>query len=379
MAGFEEVKPSTVEEWNSVLHWVYTQSAPREPAAPPSKGEKRFLVREGGRVVSACRVRDYTVARGPVPVRCGGVAAVATLIEDRRSSHGADLMAGLLGAMRENGQPLSALYAFKNAYYARFGYGLSGYQWQIKSPSHRLPRRASGMEVARLDPKDWKKLQGCYAEFAATRSGNLVRRTEEWALRLAPANGAIYALGNPVRAYAVVKFDGFWGTAEASEAVYADAEGHDALINLFHSMVSNQEAIRWNEPPDSRFLSHFMEQGMEARRHGMTMFRLVDVPAALRLLQPEGKGTFTLHVDDAHARWNCGPWTVGWDNGRVEVAASNDAGLSLSVATLSQAYMGSPSFSQLVSDGFVQIKVRRDAEAAARFFGSLPVSMLDTF
>lgn len=379
MAGFEEVKPSTVEEWNKVLHWVYAQAAPSEPAAPPARGEKRFVVREGGRVVTACRVRDYTVARGPVQVRCGGVAAVATLIEDRRSSHGADLMAGLLGAMRENNQPISALYAFKNSYYSKFGYGLSGYQWQIKSPAHRLPRRASALGVTRLNPKDWKKLQECYARFTAVRSGNLVRRPEEWADRLAPANGAIYAMGDPVRSFAVVKFDGFWGTAEVREAVYADAEGHDALIYLFHSLVSNQEEVQWCEPPDSRFLSHFLEQGMEARRQGTTMFRIVDVPAALRLLQPAGQGFFTIQVDDPHANWNTGPWKVAWEGGKVEVTAAKESGLSLSIGALSQAYMGSPSFAQLAWDGFVLVKDQAQAESAGRFFGSLPVSMIDTF
>lgn len=379
MPGFEEVKPATTEEWNSVLHWVYAQAPPTEPAAPPARGEKRFVVREAGRVVSACRVRDYSVWRGPVKVRCGGVAAVATLIEDRRSSHGADLMAGLLGAMRENKQPLSALYAFKNAYYSKFGYGLSGFQWEIKSPAHRLPRRASMMPVTRIEPKEWKKLQPCYEEFAVGRSGNLARREEEWKDRLAPSRGAIYAMGDPVRAYAVVRFNGFWGTAVVEEAVFADAEAHDALLYLFLSLVSNQEAVQWREPPDSRFLAHFLEQGITATRCNTTMFRVVDVPSALSLLRPEGKGAFTMSVDDPHARWNSGPWRVSWDGNGVAVEGAKDAGFSLAIGALSQAYMGAPSFGQLMTDGFVHVERVEEAAAASRFFGTLPVSMIDTF
>lgn len=379
MGDFEEAVEANADEWNALLHRVYSHGAPDGPPQPPEPGERRFLVRDHGRPVSACRVRAYTVARGVADIPCGGVAAVGTLVQDRRKGHSGDLMRGVLAAMREGSQPLAALYPYQPGYYAQFGFALSGWQWAIDCPRDSLPAFPPPTRAVLVPPSAWKRLEPAYLWFARSRSGCLLRRPEEWARRLEGAGKEVYAVGDPVRGYAVTHSQGAWGRVQVSELVYTDVAAYEALLGLLLGLCANQNSVRWSEPPDGPFLAQYLPRGATAAHSGATMFRVVDVPSALRLLRPEGSGEFALRLHDPEADWNTGVWRVRWSREQVEVEPGGEAGIELDPGALAQAFMGSPSMAGLIGQGRVRALDPAQAREAARFFGFLHVSMLDTF
>jgi predicted acetyltransferase len=379
VATFEEVFADRVDEWNAVLHWVYDQAAPTEPASAFEPGERRFQVRADGRAVSACRVRAYTVARGPADLACGGVAAVGTLVEARRSRHADALMRGVLDEMHRAGTAVSALYPFRRAYYEKFGYAACGWKWQIECPVGLLPDLDSPLPVRRLEAGEWPLLVPAYEAFARARSGCLVRREAEWARRVGGEGSLIYAVGEPVRGYCIVRTPQWWGAAEVSEFVYDGPEGYAGLVGVFRALGANQERVRWNEPVESPMVARHMERGVSAQYHGQTMFRVTDVVSAIRSLRPPGEGEFTMEVLDPELPGNAGCWKVRWRDGAAEAGKGQEAGFTIPVGALSQAVMGCPSFATSLRQGAVQVRSAKDADAAERFFGAMPVSMVDTF
>lgn len=379
MGVFEEVAPGAAEEWSRLLSRVYSHAEPEEPPQPIEAGERRFVVRDGGRATAACRVRAYTVARGDCDVPCGGVAAVGTLVEARRKGHTTVLMRGVLEAMRRAGQPLAALYPFQGSFYAQFGYGSSGWQFEIACPRACLPSLPAPAVAGTAGASEWGRLVPAYDAFIRRRSGNLVRRPEDWARRLEGEGKEVFTVGEPVRGYCVVRAQGFWNPVEVLELVYADSDAYEALLGLFVGLCANQDEVRWNEPPDSAFVHHHMSRGVVAVRGGATMFRVVDAPAALGALRPEGSGRFTVGVEDEAAPWNAGAWTLSWRDGCVAVEAGGEPGFTLCAPALAQAFMGSPSLETLAWHGRVAVHDVPQFEAGKRFFGSWPVSMLDTF
>ena len=371
--------PQDADAIQPVWSWVYEQSAPSEPLDPPLEGQRWYLGEEDGRAAVACKVHGYTVARGEADLRCGGVAAVATLIEHRQKGYGMKFMEGVLPMMREAGHVVASLYAFRDPFYAKVGYGTSGWRWKIVCPSNRLPKGECTMPVRQLTPEETPQLTPVHTRFVRGFSGSPLRTPQVWKRRMGTKPPMVYAIGDPVEAYLWVRLADFWGNVDVGEIAWSTPRGYSAIMAVLRGVAHNQNTVTWMEPPRSRYMAAHFDQGVEMSVYRQTMHRVLDVPAALRCLKPEGKGEFTFSVRDPHMSDNDGAWRVAWSENGIEVERAPQGSLAFSIAAFSQAFMGSPSVRELAAHGLIEVRDACAVETAERLFTPMPVCCMEFF
>ncbi|HXH60549.1 MAG TPA: GNAT family N-acetyltransferase [Fimbriimonadaceae bacterium] len=371
--------PKENDRIGSVWSWVYGQEPLTEPLDPPDPGEIWFLGEEDGEPATACTVHDYRAVRGPVDLSCGGVGAVATLIEYRQKGYGTKFMLDLLPVMREAGHVVSSLYAFRDPFYAKSGYATSGWRWKISCQSHRLPKTECTLPVAQVESSKVACLDGCYEKFIRTFSGSVVRREHEWKRRLGKKHPMIYAVGDPIEAYAWVKMTEFWGNVDVGEVGWSTTRGYESILAVLRGIAHNQATLTWSEPPHSPFLAGHFDQGVDFQLARQTMHRVLDVKKAVEALKPAGKGQLDFKVTDPQMKENDGCWRAEWSEGKVSVQKTKSSEIDFEIGPFSQAFMGAPSVRELAQHGSIKATKEDALQRAERLLSPMPVCCMEFF
>jgi predicted acetyltransferase len=377
---FHRAQPADWEEMNHVWAWVYEGSPPNEALDPEPEGITRVLVREDGKAAAVCSIIDYEIARGESTLSCGGIGGVATLVESRRSGAGSALMRGTLRQMFDDGKAISALYAFKEEYYRRFGWEACGWRWQHSLPSHRIPETELSLPVRQIKPEDAAGLDSAYVPMIRALSGSHLRSSDDWQKRLGKKPMAIYAVGDPIEGYFWAKAVEFWETAEIGEIAWSTSRGYDSLWAVIKGLCSNQANVTWCEPPNGPIIGRFVNQGLDSKLSRPTMFRVINVEKALKAIAPAGgEFSFCLEVVDEEIPENCGAFKVTSGPGSSTVIRGGEPDFKLDVRQLSQAVMGDPSLKQISEWGLLETFDEAGLDQAIEWFGSMPVVCMEFF
>jgi predicted acetyltransferase len=369
------------EKIQSVWTWVYGLAAPTESLDPPVEGEKRYIGEENGVTTTACRVNDYLVARGNAQVRCGGVAAVATLAEHRQQGHGTQFMKDLLRLMKENGQPISSLYAFRDPWYAKLGYATCGWRWKIVCPAHRFPKTENTLPTRQIATENVSELNDCYTAYIRNHSGSVLRTPTQWQKRMGSAQKPplVFAVGDPIEGYAWIKVTQFWGDADVGEVAWSTERGRQSILAAIRGFCHNQTTITWMEPPNSRLLATNFDQGIEMSLYRPTMHRVLDVEAAVKALKPQGSGVLSFSVQDPLITENDGAWRAEWNEGEVNIERTPRADIAMDIQAFSQAYMGAPSITDLANHRLIDVRNAAALHEATQLFSPMPVCCMEFF
>jgi predicted acetyltransferase len=361
--------------WRGVVEAVYRNRPTDEPFEPARNGEKRYLTLRDGLPAAACSVTRSTLARNDKDLSCGCVAVVATLPEHRRAGAASHLMTDVLAAMQEEGVATSALYAFREPFYRKFGYATCGWRWQIKCPAHRLPKIEGELPVRQVAAEDSPSLDPVYTSFVRARSGSFLRSESDWKDRLGKRPPSIYAFGEPAEAYLWVNLSDFWGEAMVGEVAWTSSRGHASVLAFFSGIAASQSSVTWCEPRDGLFVPGYLDQGIPVALHRPTMFRLVDLPLALAPFMSGDEG-LVLRVSDEVAPWNQGLWRLG---GSVERVASDDPDAEMDIDVLAQLVIGECSAWQLASVGLLKVASDEVVSRLDRLFSPASVVCMDFF
>jgi predicted acetyltransferase len=343
---------------------------------------ERYVAEMDGKIVGAFNVLPITATRGASTLLCGGVAGVAVAPDCRRAGVGGTMMRWYVNHAREQGVPLASLYGFRETWYRRFGYEVAGKRTRIVCPTHRLPNVEGALDVRRLGWEDWPELAPCYAAFAHARSGVNTRAAAwQWKRVLAENKPlVIYAFGDPVEAYAAVSHSwSFWTEQHISELIWSTRRGYESALAFLRQLGINKTAISWFEPSDSPFYAQYLDHGAEARIERPIMFRVNDVPAALRTLQTKSEGVFEVRVTDDVVPENDGVWRVEYSPSGVTVTPGTDEDFTIDVRQLAQAFLGEPSLAELLRHGMVPVHHAGPVENALRLLTPSPTVCLDFF
>jgi predicted acetyltransferase len=336
---------------------------------------------EEGLVGAANLIPMQLFCRG-VELPAGGLAAVAVAPEHRRQGIGSSLLHWLLWSMRRRGMAISILHAIHAGFYRSFGYALAGRRLEFDCPLHLLPRPHEDLPIHRLTLDDWPELEPAYHAFARRYSGMPRREGLERCLSvvLAGTPPTIYAVGNPVEAYAILRLNPMGGAMQkAAETVWSTPRGWRALMEALSMLCINAASLSWCEPPDGPYLALHGERGVGIAGWLPPMYRIVDVPGALRALCPDASGSFTLAIDDELIPDNRGPWRVVFEPGRVHVEPASEAALTLTIGALTQALLGDPSLASLAVMGAVEVRDDDAFAAARRLLPPHPLYCVDFF
>ena len=151
-----------------------------EPPPPgPARGEAWGATDERGRLVGTVVLLDHAQWWGGREVPVGGVASVAVHPDARGSGVASRLLRHATDAMRERGQPLSALFPTVLPLYRSLGWEVAGAVVETRVATRDLGpvEPAAECTVRTADPEaDLDAVLGLYAAWAPSSPGTLTRR-----------------------------------------------------------------------------------------------------------------------------------------------------------------------------------------------------------
>lgn len=294
-----------------------------------------------GQIVASLVLYPLTVFVRGARVRMTGVGSVAVSPEHRRRGVGEALMRAALREMRQRGDGLSGLHAFRGSYYRKLGYGVAEVVHQIALSPSNLPPSDLARRVRRLMLPDRPAVQALYERIALQGHFAIARNPEWWTMRLwgYPGDWVVYEgrRRGQIEGYLYYEVDSSNGpfrlVLTLSEFVAATPEAHRGLVGHLASLADQVEEVQGVLPGDNAWpvlmrtaqnlhpgpeLGVLLDTGNLAS--GL-MLRVTDVKAALEALPvaPSARGEVSLAVDDAVIPQNARAWRVAAREGRLAV------------------------------------------------------------
>ena len=336
-----------------------------------------------------------------VPVT--GIGSVAVSPEHRRRGVADALVRACLRELRQRGDALCMLYAFRGEFYRRFGWGLVERAHLVSVHPATLPASDESRRVRRLRMPDRPLVQELYERHAQQRGHfAFARRPEWWEKRLWTYEGdwVVYERRRgQIEGYAQYQVDageGPWKlVVTVNEFVAQTPEAHRGLVGYLHAMRDQAIEIALAVPNDAVWATEMRDAqnlrgemklgGLRSDGHGATgaHLRLVDVKAALEALpvNANARGEIVLDVRDDVLPQNTREWRVSARDGKLNVRAENARSaasrtklprLALDVATLASIVAGTLSPVRAAETGMAD-DVRGAAEVVEPWFRARPV------
>jgi predicted acetyltransferase len=335
--------------------------------------DRMIVAVDGATIVGATATYTFNLSVPGGDVPAGGVTMVGVLPTHRRRGILSKMVHVQFEDSRERGEPIAVLWASEGAIYTNFGYGMATRHGAIDIERERTTIRvppASGVRSVLLSKDEaLKTFPDVYERMRAVVPGMNERSMEWWKLHRfhdpeSERDGAspmIFVLieidGNP-EAYAIYNVLQKWGPDGISASVL------DVLEEGATSPVARVELWRWLFGVDliARFRAYWLAIDHpltwvleEPRRLRMRVqdglwLRIIDLGEALARRAYLVDGRIVLEVTDEAIPDNTGRWSVDVNDGRAEVARTQDpADLTLGVEDLGCTYLGGVSFTELAS------------------------------
>ncbi|WP_132946264.1 GNAT family N-acetyltransferase [Tumebacillus sp. BK434] len=353
-----EVRRIEEQEWETYCqiraesyHQLYPERAVEMRHLTDLNDTRCVFVR--GEMKVTGRLFDYRQYLHGQALPMGGIASIATRIEERGQGYVRTLLASILQELKADGVPVSCLHPSSYSFYRQFGYEYCCEKRIFKSPAQRplfaTPAAPDSGRIVRSSEAELDALKDIYDRYAMTRNGLLQRSDREWVKIVQNVFG-----GSKPRLY-------IWRDADdrpqgyivlvqqednrlfVKELIAANIDAQKGLLSLLErdNLLKGWE---WETGIDSILSSllHDPKQ-MQSDTENWFMGRIVDVTAAWQVTSPLAQpGSVRLGVQDSFAPWNEGTWQVAVETaGSAIVSASSEpAQASADIGTWSQIFFG---------------------------------------
>lgn len=305
-----------------------------------------FMSYDGGSAVAKAGVHPMTInIRGSV-LPMAGVGGVACMPAGRRGGHVRALMTRAFEQMREDGQPVSTLYPFRESFYERLGY-----------TSFPAPKYVT------LNPSDLVPL--LRKEKTATAEQMLIADGfDRWVtfLNAYQADCHGFALQNAIRMASLRDENKWWLTfvREGSEITGAmsykitgHGRGHTMKVRTFfeHTVAARYQLLEWVARHADQVEKVRIRVAPEATPElwyrdlddaiqtdgedswGPPMGRIISLDGLSGI--SAGNGEVTIKVTDEQCPWNQGVWRLRGTGGTLQVERGDVPSATLSIQGLS--------------------------------------------
>ncbi len=350
-----------------------------------------FALHDDGEMAACLRIFPLRMFMHGASIPLGGVCGVASLPEHRRKGYAGQLLRHALAAMREEGQPLSALHTPHPSLYRRYGWMFASSAVRYSFNPKEIALVNQGLPEGgayRITEEQWPTIADLYRRFAAPRNGYLDRDERWWKEGIFRGiydekrhlnDIAVWADGDgQPRGYLVYRSTSDQqpgglprGRTDAEELVALDASAYVGLLRYLLAHDLADQVGMWG-PADEPFSLAIDEPWRVKREHFFGfMLRIVDVEKAFAARPPAAdapEGAFTVHITDAAAPWNQGTWRIECSGpagrgGRLSAAkAKGTADLSTDAAVFAAMYNGFLRPTEAVRSGLAEAG---DSDAAA--------------
>jgi len=299
---------------------------------------------DAGVPVAKAAIQPMTLnVRGSV-LPMGGVGGVASMPAGRRKGHVRALMTHAFAQMREDGQPVSALYPFRESFYERLGYaGWTRPRYVTLHPADlqpllRMEKPGTVEHMMIADGYDaWADFLRVYqAEthgFALRHPDNMASERDE--------NRAWLVLvreGGEVTGAMTYRITGYIGSLIARTFFARTVAARYHLLDWIARHADQIKEARVKLPAD--VLPELWFRDLEAptatndeENWAAPMGRIVSVDGLSGV--GAGDGEVTIEVTDEYCPWNSGVWTLRGVGGALEVAPGGTPTATITIQALS--------------------------------------------
>jgi predicted acetyltransferase len=353
MTEIRELNEGDLAAWTRIGAQAYRRgNLGDSPPQWPTGGEfTRLGLFEDGQQVAQFHLWHYEMFFNGQRVPMGGVASVACLPLARGRGHVEALLRHGLERMHERGEPLSVLHAFLVGLYRPMGWEWAGSTRSYMLPLAHLPAGLDTRRVRPAGPEDAETLRDLYEAEAARYQGTLVRPLSWWRQRLETTTGYtayfyLYEDAAP-RGYLALTLQ---EPARVRELIARTPEAYAALLGVLRSHKSQLTQFVWDAPPDDPLWHYAANWDVKVAWKPSFSARVVDLPAAVALLQPDPalSGACTIQLQDALTSRNTGSWEITAEGGAATaVRTTRRPQLAADIGACSQLLFGDPDAASL--------------------------------
>jgi predicted acetyltransferase len=335
----------------------------RDP--PQGGGIASLLVGESdGALVASLQLLPLRQWIGGSAIPVAGVGTVTVSPTHRQKGIASSLMTHALRAALDRGDVGSALYAFRNSFYQKLGYGAAGIALQYLVPPEALPASDDRERVERIEGANRNEALSLYNGWIRGQNGQLERSARMWEHGYSAANTALMGYRNAagvMEGYALVVYRADLPVnerfLEVNELVWTTDAARRGLFGWLASLSDQWQRILIRALP-SHHLGEILRDPLLPRGSAPLwglyvpsatqligpMFRLLDLVNAwpTRHVALQGAQSVGLHIVDGQIEENTGDWHLQLDKGRAEIARGSAGAvtLRLNISTLSRLYIG---------------------------------------
>ena len=344
---------------------------------------------DGNRMVSSFSTIPFTMRALGKAVKLGGISAVGTLPEYRRRGLVRRIMTQALTNMRDNRQPMAALWASQAAIYQRYQFALATAMRHYRIDTTDIgfyDGDTGSCSVARHRVEDcFDNLKQLYIDHVSNRTCYLHRSRALWQMQVlneVEINGPTHValatnelgehvgylvysvrsgkLAHPTRSQELRVRELVWLTQDAYRSLWRFIASHDLV-----------GAVVWDRAPvDDPAPELFTEPRLlDIKDNEGCWFRVVDIAAALEGRGYAGEGSLVISIpEDDLTPWNSGTWQVDVEAGNAQVSStSRTPDITGSIKSLTSLYTGFRSASQLAAWGLLEGEASAISAADALF------------
>lgn len=384
---YAQVFPNLLAMRNGEQPILYPRRQPEDPLT-------LWGAVEDGEVIAAATAIDFLQNFDGKSAKMVGIASVCSLPEKRRGGAVREIFRSMLKDAREKGVLLSYLYPFSSAFYARFGYETAVNVTMVALPIAAFEQHSHTGHVKAFKPELLADVRRVYDAFSPRYNGMLVRTEQfQWRVRLLEHD--------PVKE---LRYTYIWYDEQDQPGAYLSfetlQEGESKVMNItelcyispaalrgifafIRRFSAQYQQVRLTLPQDEYLLSYFAEHNpisFSTKTRGQVL--ILNVAQALHQMRhPQGKGEYSLFVEDAFLPDNQGLYHVAYNGAdvRVELTQGNvdQADISLSINAFSVMAFGTIDLRQALCRQDVTLNANR--QVLEQVFVQKPGMILDFF
>lgn len=329
----DEIRELTETDFEDILQlseFAFQYTTTEEEAANEKVEVKRHTIwgyTVDGQVAGKVHVVPFEALIKGIPFKMGGIGAVATWPEYRRSGIAKKLMYRSLEDMRDKGQTISFLHPFHVGFYRKLGWELIATRRHYKIPTESLRRKWQGEGYVRRIARDLPLLNKIYEKYAEQYNGMLLRDDYWWENKILADKemdiSVAYNEAGEAEGYIIYKVRN--SVLSIKDIAYINQNARNILfefISNHDSMAPNVEMVA----ADNDLLPYILDNPrFENKSHPYFMGRIVDVENFFKQYPfTYEKNIVTIEVADTFFPENKGTYKLRLEDGKAEVTKTTE-------------------------------------------------------
>ena len=320
--------------------------------------EEFYSVIEEEEVVGSARIIPFEQNIRGSWKKMGGIAIVTSAPEVRMKGYIRELMHHMFKEMYEAGQAFSALYPFKDSYYARFGYvnALPQYKLEFDPKQMRKWKKIpEGYSIKRYNAENgWKILREVQEKAVEKIHGGVKRPTTRWEELMGRYPGWIIVAYNPegeAEGAMMCNLKGFGnevfgpgviGEMNIAGNYWLTLKARHTLFQYIYThtdqTVKTSLPVNPNEANYYSWIENYVKPKVDV--YMVNMGRIIDVVKCIEGIEVKEEGKVKMKITDPICEWNNKTVEITNKEGKLTVEETTEEEIEMTIEGLTALVYG---------------------------------------